>query len=178
MSGSRSRGPGAPSAAVLWLVVGVWACTDASAGDRDAGHGREDAGASDAGERDAGMDAGSMDAGSMDASSGDAGTHDSGRPDSGMRDAGELDAGARDAEVADAADSATEPDAATIAPPLRMHGLTARVENTSCFLNGSPPLEIVPVANAPVFAQLTASNAACAGSRPAATAATRSRCSI
>ena len=152
---------------VLWVVAGIWACTDSSGGDRDAGHPKEDASGADAGGSHGGMDAGGRNGGtdaSMDASSPDLGKYN-GLRDGAARDSGELDAGARDAELADAADGAAPQDAAPQdaapqdAAPPRMHGIEARVENTTCFLNGTPPLDIVPVANAPAFAQLTASNA-------------------
>lgn len=41
----------------------------------------------------------------------------------------------------------------------RVHGLGRRLENTSCFLEGAPPIDIVPVDHASAFAALSAPNA-------------------
>src|SRR6478735_6493982 len=58
----------------------------------------------------------------------------------GAPEAGRLDAG-QDASGGGGSD----------AGPTRSHGLEKRVENTTCFLNGSPPLEVVPVGHAAAF---------------------------
>src|SRR5450432_3659735 len=79
---------------------------------------------------DAGMDAMPDAAGGADATPADAGPVDSGIVDSGAPDAGP-----------------------------RTHGLVERVENTTCFLEGAPPVEIVPVGQADACAELSAPNA-------------------
>ena len=51
---------------------------------------------------------------------------------------------------------APEPEVDPEPKPPRTHGLEERVENTSCFLEGTPPLAVVPVGVARTFEQLTA----------------------
>ena len=80
---------------------------------------------------DAGMDATSA-AGASGADGADATPADAGPADAGIADSGPSDAGAR------------------------THGLIERVENTTCFLAGAPPAEIVPVGQADAFAELSA----------------------
>lgn len=88
---------------------------------------------------------------------GDAGSHDTGPRDAGRLDAGDPDAARPDAAIRDAAlpDSGA-PDAGASDAGPRLHGLLARVPNTTCFLNGAPPLDIVSIANKPAFGALKA----------------------
>jgi uncharacterized repeat protein (TIGR03806 family) len=83
----------------------------------------------------------------------DTGKPDAGKPDAGREDAGTADAGhATDAGIPDAG----EGDAGAPGPRPRQHGIEARVENTTCFLNGTPPLAIVPVGSVAAFPSLSA----------------------
>lgn len=88
----------------------------------------------------------------------------------GVRDAGVRDAGVRDAGVRDAASppfdaarldadtfDASMRDAAVPEVGAREHGIEARVRNTTCFLNGTPPLAVVPVETAIAFDKLATS---------------------
>lgn len=84
----------------------------------------------------------------------DAGSAASGanKPDAGA-DSGAPDAG-HDAGVADAGSvDASKP------PAPRRHGIEARVRNTTCFLNGEPPLDIVPVRTTPAYKAFNATSA-------------------
>ena len=147
---------------VTWLAVAVCACGGDSRAERDDDGGRAEvvSGRADAAARDSGAgDAAVIGAGGM-----DAGKPGAGKPDAEV-DAGARDAGTGDAQVVDAADgapadAATAEDSGHDATVPRLHGLEARVANTTCFLNGTPPLAIVPVAIAPAFAQLSAPGAA------------------
>src|SRR5450432_1806863 len=60
------------------------------------------------------------------------------------------DAGPVDSGIVDSGPSDAGP---------RTHGLVERVENTTCFLEGAPPVEIVPVGQADAFAELSAPSA-------------------
>jgi uncharacterized repeat protein (TIGR03806 family) len=114
-------------------LIGLLMALSACAIDRSGQKPENDAGMRDAGRRDAGL---------RDAGRRDAGVHDSGPPrvDAAPMDADTLDASMRDAVV---------PDAGT-----REHGIEARVRNTTCFLNGTPPLAVVPVETADTLKKL------------------------
>jgi hypothetical protein len=109
------------------------------------------------------MDSGSggrVDSGMLDAG----GRHDGGPAmDSGAAvDAGRSDAGHPPVEIPDAevpTDSGTGGDAGRPRIPQREHGLLQRIENTTCFVNGTPPLDIVQVGTAPAFASLSTTGA-------------------
>jgi uncharacterized repeat protein (TIGR03806 family) len=90
-------------------------------------------------------DAGMRDASSRDTGAPDATAHDGGTKDAGHADAGQADAGTDDAGAPQ--------------PPPRSHGLSTRVKNTTCFLNGSPPLDVVPISTTRAFKKLTATGA-------------------
>ena len=131
----------------LLLLTALVACAHSSSPAKDAGtKPAADGGKMDSGPRDAGH--GAPDAGARK----DAGT-DAGPMMTAM-DAG--DAG--DAANAGGTDSGPV-DAGHDAGP-RTHGLIARVENTTCFLNGTPPVDVVPVDHAPAFGALTATSVA------------------
>jgi uncharacterized repeat protein (TIGR03806 family) len=144
---------------VLYLLIASLGCSSQSTVGSDAGtaHG----GTAGAGKPGAGKtDAGKAGAGKADAGSPDAGHVDAGNPDAGKADAGAVDAGPLDAAPTDmgVADTGSADTGMADAGP-RQHGLEARIENTTCFLNGTPPLAIVAVASVPAFSGLTAAGA-------------------
>jgi uncharacterized repeat protein (TIGR03806 family) len=121
----------------------------------------KDAGAAHAGKADAAKaDAGKAGAGNPDAGAADTGTADAGIVDAGIVDAGAIDAGPLDAAPADMGVADTgSPDTGMLDAGPRQHGIEARIENTTCFLNGTPPLAIVAVDSVPAFSALAATGA-------------------
>ncbi len=143
--------PRAPRVFVYGILGALAACSGGAGGAGDAGAKPQ---------RDAAAppDAGPAEASTPDAAAG------SREHDAGARDAGRVDAGIPDAAPADAAPADAGPMDA--APPPRTHGLQARIENATCFVDGTPPLDVVPVANTPAYAALTASGAVALVSAP------------
>jgi uncharacterized repeat protein (TIGR03806 family) len=144
-------------AVLLAVFASLLACSGSSPArpESEAGPKKRDAGSA----RGHGMDAGAKDAASFDAGLTDAGDGYVAAADAGAHDAGTVDASAVDAGAPDAGGGppdagpgdSGQPDAGPHA-----HGLAARIENTTCFLRGAPPLDVVAVANTPAFAALGA----------------------